>query len=272
MNENTGSRVVQETIALTENKRISEGYFRMRAQCGTHYANAAAGQFVTLRLLDQKDPLLRRPFSIHQVTIGPNGTPEIEILYRVVGGFTSKLSRQPAGSRIDLLGPLGHGFTVAAHTRPAAVVAGGIGVAPLVFLVWQLNRAGMNPDLITVFLGGQSKNDILCRDRFEQMGVRTKTATEDGSLGFHGLVTAPLETWLKTADPAMIYACGPHGMLTAVGKIARTANIACELSIETLMACGLGVCMGCAVKTHDNSEGYQHVCKHGPVFDAAAIA
>lgn len=272
MNENTGGRVVQETIEITENKRISESYFRIRAACGTHYANAAAGQFVTLRLLDQKEPLLRRPFSIHQVTIGPDGIPEIEILYRVVGGFTSKLSRQPAGSNLDLLGPLGHGFTVAAHTRPAAVVAGGIGVAPLVFLVWQLKQTKMDPGLITVFLGGQSKNDILCRDRFEQMGVRTKTATEDGSLGFHGLVTTPLETWLKTADPAMIYACGPHGMLMAVGKIARSANIACEISIETLMACGLGVCMGCAVKTSSSGEGFEHVCKHGPVFNATALA
>ena len=271
MNENTGGRVVQETIELTENKRLSNGYFRLRARCGAHYASAGAGQFVTLRLLDQTEPLLRRPFSIHQVNIGSNGIPEIEILYRVVGGFTSKLSRQPAGSRLDLLGPLGHGFTVSAHTRPVAVVAGGIGVAPLVFLVWQLKLAGMDPDLITVFLGGQSRSDILCKDRFEHMGVRTKTATEDGSLGFQGLVTTPLETWLKTAAPAMIYACGPHGMLMAVGKIARSASIACELSIETLMACGLGVCMGCAVQTRENSKGYQHVCKHGPVFDAGAL-
>ncbi|MFO7859659.1 MAG: dihydroorotate dehydrogenase electron transfer subunit [Desulfosalsimonas sp.] len=271
MNKNTGGRLAQETIELTENKRISGSYFRLRAACGVHYAKAAAGQFVTLRLLDQTEPLLRRPFSIHQVNIGSNGIPEIEILYRVVGGFTSKLSRQPAGSRLDLLGPLGHGFTVTAHTRPAAVVAGGIGVAPLVFLVWQLKLAGMDPDLITVFLGGQTRSDILCRDRFEHMGVRTKNTTEDGSLGFHGLVTTSLETWLKTADPAMIYACGPHGMLMAVGKIARSANTACELSIETLMACGLGVCMGCAVKTRSSGEGFEHVCKHGPVFDAAAL-
>ncbi len=265
------NQAARETVILAGNERISDSYFRLTADCDSHYLEAAAGQFVTLRMPDQKEPLLRRPFSIHQVLAAETGKPQIEILYRVVGGFTERLSQAGPGSLLDLLGPLGRGFSVKHHHQPVAIVAGGIGVAPLVFLASQLKDAGTDMDQVSVFIGGRSENDILCQNFFKKLGTRAVVATEDGSAGYHGLVTAPLEKWAQNKEASMIYACGPHGMLTAVGKIARSKNIACEVSIETLMACGLGVCMGCAVKTQDKTQGYSHVCKDGPVFDAAVL-
>jgi dihydroorotate dehydrogenase electron transfer subunit len=266
------NQAARQTIIIDSNEKVSEGYFRLGAECNSHYLQAKAGQFVTIRLPEEKEPLLRRPFSIHRIIKQKSGKPRIEILYRVVGGFTKKLSQANPQCRLDLLGPLGKGFSVKKYNKSIAIVAGGIGVAPLVFLAGQLKNAGTDMGQVTVFIGGRLKNDILCESIFEKMGAQIQIATEDGSLGFHGMITPPFENWLqKNNNAEMIYACGPHAMLRAIGKMAAKAKIPCEVSIETLMACGLGVCMGCAVKTRDKTEGYRHVCKDGPVFDAAAL-
>jgi dihydroorotate dehydrogenase electron transfer subunit len=266
------NQAVRQTIIIDSNEKISEGHFRLGAECRSHYLQATAGQFVTVRLPEEKEPLLRRPFSIHRIIEQKSGRPKIEILYRVVGGFTEKLSRTGPQNRLDLLGPLGRGFSIKKYNKAIAIIAGGIGVAPLVFLAAQLKKAGTDMGQVTVFLGGRSENDILCENIFEKMGTQIMIATEDGSLGMHGLITKPFKTWLEHNSHAeMIYACGPHAMLQAVGKIAGQEEIPCEISIETLMACGIGVCMGCAVKTRDKAEGYRHVCKDGPVFDASVL-
>ncbi|MFW6011179.1 MAG: dihydroorotate dehydrogenase electron transfer subunit [Desulfosalsimonas sp.] len=259
---------VQESVAVLSNDPVSDGYFKIRLTCGTHYKIAVPGQFVTLRMQGQKEPLLRRPFSIHRLLQNSGSCLHLELLYRVVGGFTEKLAATVPGKSIDLLGPLGHGFTVKRHSRPVALAAGGIGVAPLVFLAECLKEKHTDMELVTVFLGGRTKTDILCREAFLDLGAGVWVATEDGTEGRTGLVTVPLQDWIGANNPAMIYACGPHAMLEAVGKIAESAQIACEVSVETLMACGIGVCMGCAVSSNDVKTGYRHVCKDGPVFDA----
>ncbi len=262
---------VQETSKILANDRVSEGYFKIRLTCAPHYKHAVPGQFVTLRLSGQKEPLLRRPFSIHRMLTKEKNGLQFEILYRVAGGFTRQMSVQAPGGLIDMLGPVGHGFTICCHKAPVVLAAGGIGTAPLVFLAERLKQAGMDMSMVTVFLGGLTKTDILCQDVFLGLGARVFTVTEDGTAGVKGLVTDPLKSWLEENSPAMIYACGPHGMLKAVAGIARSRAISCEVSIETLMACGLGVCMGCAVSAGDTEEGYRHVCKDGPVFDAKVL-
>ncbi|MCF8024086.1 MAG: dihydroorotate dehydrogenase electron transfer subunit [Desulfobacteraceae bacterium] len=261
----------QETSQILANDQVSDGYRRIRLTCGPHYKEAVPGQFVTFRLPGQSEPLLRRPFSIHRLVTAEKNNVQMEILYRMVGGFTKQLSRLRPGGLIDMVGPLGRGFSVNCYSEPVAVAAGGIGVAPLVFLADRLKQAGTDMELVTVFLGGRTNTDILCKDIFSDLGARISVVTEDGTAGEHGLVTDPLETWLEKNKPTMIYACGPHGMLNAVGKIAQSGNIACEISVETLMACGVGVCMGCAVYTNEAGEGYRHVCKDGPVFDARIL-
>ena len=268
MNE---SQIHQERVDVVWNRPEKPGCFRIRLTCGAAYDAAFPGQFVTLWIPGNQQPLLRRPFSIHRVITGPDGAHELEILYKVVGQFTRTLSGIAAGHRLDLLGPVGHGFTLPGRSARVAVVAGGIGVAPLVFLAETLKAAGTDLAGSAAFIGGRSADDILCQTDFERMGMRVKTATEDGSHGEKGFVTVPLETGLTKNRPDMIYGCGPNPMLTAVAKMAKQHGIPCELSLETIMACGLGVCLGCAVKTTDVTDRYRHVCKDGPVFDASVL-
>lgn len=264
---------LQQTVQIISNTTVSEGYFKIRVACGFNYKDSVPGQFVTLRLPGRTEPLLRRPFSINRLMAGVNNENlQMDILYRVVGGFTLQLSEMEPGDSIDMLGPVGRGFTVKRHSRKVALAAGGIGVAPLVFLAERLRQAGTDMDLVTVFLGGRTKTDILCKDIFADLGADIRVATEDGSAGQQGLVTDPMQAWMDESIPAMVYACGPDPMLKAVGEMAESRDIYCEVSIETLMACGLGVCMGCAVHTKDSGEGYRHACKHGPVFDSRILA
>ncbi len=261
----------QETATILYNTAVKNGYHKMGLTCDPKYADAAAGQFVTLKIENRMDPLLRRPFSIHRVIDSGEGVSGIEILYRVVGGFTAQLSEMAENDRIDLLGPLGRGFTVTGGEKQPVLVAGGIGVAPIVFLAESLNRQGLEPSGVPVFLGGRGESDILCETDFSGLGMPVFVTTEDGGYAQPGMVTDPLESWLKNNRADIIYACGPHGMLRAVSDIAAAHGIRCEVSIETVMACGLGICMGCAVKTRDMARGYRHVCKDGPVFDASMV-
>ena len=146
--------ISQQVVEIIHNEPISDGYYNIRLNCGAQYASATPGQFVTIRLPDQAEPLLRRPFSIHRLPSGGTDSLHMEILYRVVGGFTRQLARQVPGNELDMLGPIGHGFSVRCHEHPVAVAAGGIGVAPLVFLAERLKQAGMGMNRVMVFLGG----------------------------------------------------------------------------------------------------------------------
>jgi len=257
----------QQMVEVKWNQPESGGYYRMGLTCSQSYAHAVPGQFVTLHLPGNLTPLLRRPFSIHRLIRNNGQITGLEILYKVVGGFTEKLTRINPGDPIDLLGPIGNGFTVSDKCREIALVGGGIGVAPLVFLADALIDAGVDQAGIMVFLGGRTANDILCADIFDAHRLDVQIATDDGSLGKKGLVTEPLERWLTSSRPDMICACGPMPMLRSVAKIAQKYDIPCEISIETIMACGLGACLGCAIHKNDISYKYQHVCIDGPVFD-----
>lgn len=259
----------QERVDVLWNRQESPGYRRIGLSCGPGYALAAPGQFVTLRLPDVLTPLLRRPFSIHRLVKENSRVIGLEILYKVVGGFTETLSKVPSGTAIDLLGPIGRGFTVSNAFQNPVLVGGGIGVAPLVFLADSLAESGLDPAGAAVFLGGRTADDILCADSFRSHGIPVTVATDDGSLGEKSLVTAPLERGIAARRPDILYACGPMPMLRAVANIARKNRIPCEVSIETVMACGLGACLGCAVNKDESSGKYQHVCIDGPVFDPA---
>jgi len=261
----------QETAEILWNAPAGASVYRIGLSCGSEYARADAGQFATLRLPEESSPLLRRPFSIHRLIRNDGEFQGIEILYKRIGEFTRKLSQAPAGRRIDILGPLGKGFTVTASIKRPALVAGGIGVAPMVFLAEKLIQAGMASDGAVICLGGRSADDVLCAPDFQAMGLKTRITSEDGSIGEKGRVTEALSDWLKDHSPDMVYACGPVPMLDAVSKIAEKQDIACEVSIETVMACGVGACLGCAIKDTRHQSGYGHVCIDGPVFNAARL-
>ena len=261
----------QETAKILWNTPAGASVYRIGLSCGADYDIADPGQFVTLRLPDELTPLLRRPFSIHRLIRENSQVAGVEILYKAVGGFTRKLSQTPVGSHIDILGPLGNGFTVSPDTRSAALVAGGIGVAPMVFLAEKLRDSGVPAENSVVCLGGRSAGDILCAGDFQSLDLETRLASEDGSIGEKALVTQVLENWLKENQPDIIYACGPMPMLAAIAQIAAQRGLACEVSIETIMACGVGACLGCAIKDTAHKDGYGHVCIDGPVFKSDRV-
>lgn len=260
--------MIQEKSIVYKNEHLQNAYYRIGIHCGPGYSATLPGQFVTLRLPQYTSPLLRRPFSIHRVLMENGKAKGIELLYKVVGEFTRNLSHVKKNDPIDLLGPLGQGHTILPDVEKIAILGGGIGIAPLVFLVEALRLTGADLSHSMVCIGGRSKSDILCKEIFTSSGLTVNITTEDGSAGEQGLVTRPLNRWLETNTPDMIYACGPMPMLKAVADIANERDLPCEVSIETIMACGLGACLGCAVKTKDVSDNYKHVCLDGPVFDA----
>jgi dihydroorotate dehydrogenase electron transfer subunit len=262
--------MIQEQATVLWNRNKGPGYFSLGLSC-SGYTAATPGQFVMVRVSQQMAPLLRRPFSIHRPLFNEGRTIGIELLYKVVGTGTEILSCTPAGATLDVLGPIGNGFSIPEGCRNAYLAGGGIGVPPLVFLATALKNAGMSMPGCRMFLGGRSKDDLLCGEDFEALGIPVQCTTDDGSAGDQCLVTHPLEMATAKSPPGIIYACGPLPMLACIVGISEKYNIPCQVSIESMMACGMGACLGCAVKKREDSGSYWHVCKDGPVFDAKQL-
>jgi dihydroorotate dehydrogenase electron transfer subunit len=224
-----------------------------------------------VRLIDQTDPLLPRPFSIHRLIKKDGVASGIELLYKVVGRGTRELSLRQPGDFLDLTGPLGNGFTVPGKVGQIKIIAGGIGVAPMIFLLEYLKEQTPYLSGVEVFLGGRSKADLLCLEEFSALGVPVHKTTDDGSSGDHCLVTDPLDYAITENKPDIIYACGPMEMLACVAGIADRHRVTCQVSIETMMACGMGACLGCAVARRNDADTYLHACLDGPVFDTRAL-
>ncbi|MEA3436784.1 MAG: dihydroorotate dehydrogenase electron transfer subunit [Thermodesulfobacteriota bacterium] len=263
--------MIQEKNQVLWNKKVGPGYFKIGLNCKGEYSEAKPGQFVMLRLCGGIEPLLRRPFSIHRLISGNGQFQGIEILYKVVGKFTQKLSVLKKNESIDILGPLGSGFSIPKNIKRIFMIAGGMGVAPIVFLASQLKNNEVNISQCRMFLGGRSKDDILCLDDFDKLKMAVQLTTDDGSAGSKCLVTHPLEIALAERRPDVLYACGPQEMLKSVVVLAQQFAVKCQVSVETMMACGMGACLGCAVEPGEASGKYLHACLDGPVFDANAI-
>jgi len=261
----------QEKFKILWNKKVGPGYYRIGINCHSGYLRTKPGQFVMLRLSRQIAPFLSRPFSIHRLILLKDHARGFEILYKVVGKFTKKLSMLKKGEFIDVLGPLGSGFSVEENIQRIFMVAGGIGIAPMVFLAYYLKKNKVDISRCRLFLGGRSKKDLLCVDDFIDLKMAVQLTTEDGSKGERCLVTHPLESALVGTRPDIIYACGPVEMLKSVVALSQKFDVKCQVSIETMMACGMGACLGCAVETIGASDQYLHTCLDGPVFDANVI-
>ncbi|MFA9453904.1 MAG: dihydroorotate dehydrogenase electron transfer subunit [Candidatus Aminicenantaceae bacterium] len=228
---------------------------------------AAPGQFIMVRTSLLHHPLLRRPFSIHAVS----GT-ELIIFFQSVGVGTRLLSLTDKGQALDILGPLGQGFDLSGDLKgfQAALVGGGRGIAPLFFLAGELRKKGAD---VRIFYGGKSEEDLVLRERFAFAGFAPDCSTEDASYGYHGLVTdLVIKDTRETYAPDRLFACGPDGMLQAVGELAHRLNIPAELSLESIMGCGFGACWGCVHKIRkDGEEAWRKICEEGPVFLAEDV-
>jgi dihydroorotate dehydrogenase electron transfer subunit len=221
--------------------------------------DARPGQFNMIRGADWGEaPLLPRPMSY----LGGGSTPSI--LIKVIGDGTRRLARTQPGDPFTLVGPLGTSWRAPHDGKHPVLVAGGVGVAPLLFLARALHDAGTRP---LVIYGGRTSNDLPLSNDLAQIADLVVT-TEDGSRGHQGRVTDVLDTHLT--DTSDVFTCGPDRMMAAVAGICATRDIPCEASLETPMACGFGICLGCPVATVDG--GYLYACLEGPCMDARRIA
>lgn len=237
------------------------GYFRFAIDAPPLGAGAKPGQFVMVKVSEGDSPLLRRPLGIHDA--GPGG---IELFFAVAGRGTEILSRKKPGDRLDIIGPLGKGFTVAAAPKGARalLVGGGRGIAPLYFLARELVAAGARPVLL---YGGRTAADIPLRGRLEQAGLEVHCSTDDGGFGFAGFVTALADRELGKARPAIVYACGPDPMMKALAAITAKHGVPAEFSLESIMGCGVGACWGCVHRIRTEAgDGWVKICEEGPVF------
>jgi len=237
--------------------------FLLRLHAPAIAKSGLPGRFVMVRPDPAREKsaglLLKRPFSLHR--LGPGG--EISLLYRVVGAGTQILSRVRPGESLELLGPLGHGFDPPLDLPRAYLAAGGIGLAPMLALAEKLAARTR----LTLFYGEQSEPDVLPGSYLDLFPARLVLTTDDGTVGLKGLVTTPLAEALAR-KPAPVFACGPRPMLAEAAALAAKAGVFAQVSLEERMACGLGVCLGCATKI---AGGYARVCVEGPVFAAEEV-
>jgi len=241
-------------------------FFRFGIDAPAVGREARPGQFVMVKVAGATEPLLRRPLGIHDAAEGG-----IELFFRVAGKGTEILSRKRPGDRIDLVGPLGRGFSISAAGagRTAYLVGGGRGIAPLYFLARELSKAGTKP---VVFYGGRSLAEIPLRDRFEKAGLEVRCSTDDGSFGFAGFVTDLAGQALDAERPALLYACGPDPMMKALAAITAKRGVPAEFSLESVMGCGIGACWGCVHRIrNDRGDGWVKICEEGPVFPGERI-
>ena len=300
------------TAIVNYNRSIGSCFYHLGLQLdaseASDFGKAYPGQFVQLYLTDCKTKkpddcsnqlsdkagrsiLLRRPFSFCNVTV-KNNKINIDILYCVKGPGTIKMATLVKGDAINILGPLGNGFSIPEHKTTALLIAGGTGAGPMLHIASELTIKSSTIKPIA-FVGAKTKHDLPFEKRaneladnidfplleFGRFGIESHISTDDGSAGVKGLVTDLMDNWLKTnkisPDETIIYSCGPEPMLAAVAKIAKNSKIDCQVNMERMMACGIGLCQSCAVECHDKQNDgqtiYKTCCKDGPVFDAKEI-
>jgi len=255
---------------VIKNKRIKSLYFLLGIYCPSIANQIKPGQFIMLKTSKNNSPLLRRPFSVYKSF--PNNHPDkrkrdcLFILYKKVGKGTQKMMTFHKEEKVNLIGPLGNGFTLPTlpSSPPIILIGGGVGIVSLFPLLEVLKGR-----ILFVLIGGKTKEDILCVEDFKKYNANIYIATEDGSLGFKGTVIDLflflIKTFQKNEMP-YIFACGPVGMLKELAARLKSKNLNCQVSLEARMGCGFGACWGCVVKTNHPKTPYQRVCKEGPVF------
>lgn len=247
---------------ILERRQHGDKYFSLVLEHGGRMQPVAPGQFVEVLVEGSREVMLRRPISVHNVD-QEAGT--MTLLIQIVGNGTRWLAELQPGDKVNMVYPLGHGFSSEFGIRnselKALLVGGGAGIAPLLHLSKVLKAKDVS---CTILLGGRTAELIPVRDEFEPYG-RLCIATDDGSLGHKGLVISH-PAFSERYD--MIYTCGPTLMMKAVARSAAERGIRCEVSLENMMACGVGACLCCVT---DTDQGHRCVCKDGPVFDISTM-
>ncbi len=253
----------QEKCELLDKQKLTTDIFKYRIKTDKIAKEAKPGQFLEIRVSDSVEPFLRRPISIHSIV----DSNTIEFIFQVKGNGTKILSEKNIGEKIDILGPLGNGIFEIKDYKKVAIIGGGIGSYPLYEIAKELkDKAEIN-----TYLGFRSKEYVTCENEFQKISNKLVITTDDGSYGEKGFAIDYLK---QGGKPDVIMACGPLPMLRAVKKYAMEENIPCQVSLEERMGCGIGACLGCAVKTSESTQEapqYKHVCKDGPVFNCTEV-
>lgn len=274
----------QSTVTVVENVALGRDTFRVRFECPAIAGRIVPGQFLMLKLSGWDDPMLGRPLALYDTVLSDLGEPiGIDVVYLVMGKMTRRLSVFDVGQKLDVWGPLGNGFPAAkSEEEHLVMVAGGIGQTPFMALareamgLRQYGAGGRGTTKairkVTLCYGARSAEYFAGVEEFRHLGVDVRLSTDDGSLGHHGFVTDLLREVLGESPQCRIVCCGPEPMMEAVAEIAAQAKAPCSVSLETPMACGIGICFSCVARVRDEGGwDYKRTCVEGPVFDAEQL-
>jgi len=244
-----------EDLTVTGNRQLAESFFVIKVVSPDPLPVIMPGQFVQALVNDSPTTFLRRPLSVHDVDYS---TGTISLLVQIAGPGTERLSRLKPGEKLNLIYPLGNSFTMPGSGERVLLAGGGCGMAPLLYLGRRISESGIEPEFA---LGFRNRSRILEHDEFSKLG-RVHLSTEDGSEGHKGFLTQIPA--FREGSWDRVYCCGPEPMMKAVARICRERDIFCEVSLENLMACGMGICLCCIVPT---TSGNLCSCTDGPVFN-----
>lgn len=250
----------QQAAQVISNHQVADGVFAVRLFADKIAAAAKPGQFIEVRCGSDRDFILRRPFAVHAVS-----GQAIEILFDVKGKGTRALARSQPHDVFDVIGPLGRGFSLPSDVKRAVLVSGGMGIASLMMLADELGSMHVR---IYFALGAKTKSQLLNIVEIKRLAREVVVATDDGSYGERGAITELVPALVHQAKPDIIYGCGPRPMLSQLARVTRPYEVPCEVSLEALMACGVGACLSCAIRTQ---SGVARVCAEGPVFAAEEV-
>lgn len=250
---------MKQVSTILKNSQIMPGTYLIQAEAADIAAEAKPGQFVMARCGNGYNFLLRRPLSIHRIA---TDLGQIWLLLAVTGRGTSWLAQLKNKDKLDLIGPLGKGFTIRPETQNLLLIAGGIGIAPLIYLAEQALK---QEKTLTLLLGAPTAKQLYPQ-RLLPRRVKCLVATEDGSAGRKGLITDLLPEFIDWAH--QICACGPVAMYQTMAEQLRQRELPIQISLEVRMGCGIGACFGCSIKT---KQGMKKVCQDGPVFELSDI-
>ncbi|MCK5127857.1 MAG: dihydroorotate dehydrogenase electron transfer subunit [candidate division Zixibacteria bacterium] len=264
-------KTIPQQCEVTYNRRLDKAglYYRLSVQGFKSPRKIYPGQFIHVKVSKSLDPFFRRAFSIADYS--SDGT--LDIIYKIVGKGTSILRTLKKGDSLDIIGPLGNNFSRPAKSKTIILAAGGVGLPPLLYFSRYLIEKKHPAEKILFFYGGRSKDDLIEKTAIKKMKTKFYPSTDDGSFGFHGLITAAIQEQLANLDlkNTIIYGCGPEPMLNALQNLAMKYSINGEISLEAPMPCGVGVCLGCVKPKMSDPSKYVRVCYDGPIFKIGEV-
>ena len=257
---------------VIDNQDLGAGLYRVTIEAGDIARNAAPGQFVMVSTGDGIIPLLRRPFSVADIN---KSSGAISLIYQLIGEGTRLMAEWVPGKAVDMLGPLGNGFSIPPNLSRAILAGGGIGMAALLPLARELRRLDIP---VTVYAGARTSDLLIGLQELREWGCGIQIATEDGSAGATGFITGPIEEGLKlmnrdNSGDTVLFACGPNPFLRVVAGLCRKFRVDAQFSLEERMGCGFGACRGCSIQTRSDSGDIvmKRVCVDGPVFKGSEV-